>query len=238
MRISLRVVVAMLLFATPLFAQETKTPAKAKKKAENPAFAKVVDVAGLPRVLILGDSISIGYTADVRSALKGKANVHRPADNCGPTTRGLMSLDKWLEGGKWDVIHFNHGLHDLKFVDEKGQNTSPDKGKMQVPLADYEANLVKIVERLKQTGAKLVFATTTPVPAGEPARKEGTEKAYNEVALKVMKAHGVAINDLHAFIAPKMTVYQTAPNNVHFKPEGSKVLGDEVARVIAETLKK
>src|SRR5262245_13412125 len=90
------------LVAWPAIAQE-KVPAK-KKPAENPAFAQIQDVPGLPRVLIIGDSISIGYTLPLRETLKGKANVHRPATNCGPTARGVQSIDQWLEGGKWDVI--------------------------------------------------------------------------------------------------------------------------------------
>src|SRR5438132_10686699 len=99
-------------------AQDQKAPAKKKAEA-NPAFAPVQDVAGLPRVLIIGDSISIGYQVPLREALKGKANVHRPATNCGPSTRGVEQIEQWLGndksgGGKWDVIHFNFGLHDVR----------------------------------------------------------------------------------------------------------------------------
>ena len=61
----------------------------------------------LPNVLILGDSISIGYTPVVRDALKSKANVIRPSANCGETRMGLAGIDDWLGDGKWDVIHFN-----------------------------------------------------------------------------------------------------------------------------------
>jgi hypothetical protein len=69
-------------------------------------------VAGLPRVLLIGDSISMGYTLDVRELLKGKANVHRIPTNGGPTTNGLKNIKAWLGDSKWDVIHFNWGLHD------------------------------------------------------------------------------------------------------------------------------
>src|SRR5215510_4759657 len=79
----------LFLCAIPLLvaAQDAKQPAK-KKLSENPAFAPVQDVVGLPRVLVIGDSISIGYQIPLRESLKGKANVHRPVDNCGPTSRG------------------------------------------------------------------------------------------------------------------------------------------------------
>ena len=102
-----------------------KAPAK---KAPNPSFAQIIDVAGLPRVLLLGDSISIGYTLPTRARLAGKANVHRPAENCSDSGKGVRTIDKWLGTGKWDVIHFNFGLHDVKYLDEKGALVSPEKG--------------------------------------------------------------------------------------------------------------
>lgn len=222
---------ASTLLAAPLFAQQAKN----KKKAANPAFEPTVDVPGLPRVLLIGDSISIGYHLAVRDELKGIANVHRPATNCGPTTRGVQSIDSWLGDGKWDVIHFNFGLHDLKYVDEQGKNAQPDKGQPQVSLADYEKNLETLVARMKKTGAKVIFATTTPVPEGSPARKLDDQKKYNEAAVAVMQRHDVAIDDLHAFALPKLAEIQL-PANVHFKPAGSKVLGGQVAAEIKRVL--
>src|SRR5437660_9942532 len=104
----------------------------AAQPAPNPALADVPDEAGLPRVLLIGDSISIGYTVPVRELLKGKANVHRIPTNGGPTTNGIKHLDQWLGEGKWNVIHFNWGLHDIKLDKE---------GKHQVPIEEYEKNL-------------------------------------------------------------------------------------------------
>lgn len=222
------------LTALSLFAmgQEAKPKAAAKQKAENPAYAPVQDVAGLPRVLLIGDSISIGYTVPVQQALKGKANVHRPAANCGPTSRGVQSLDQWLGDGKWDVIHFNFGLHDVVFMDKDGKRVPAAKGgQHQVSESDYEKNLETIVARLKKTGAKLIFATTTPVPAGSEGRVQGDEIKYNDIARRVMQRHGVAIDDLYAFALPRLADIQL-PANVHFKPEGSKQLADQVAASI------
>ena len=119
--------------------------AKAKARRPDPAMAPVEDAANLPRVLLIGDSISIGYTAAVRELLKGKANVHRPPTNCASTLVGLKSLEAWLGDKKWDVIHFNWGLHDLKYIDEKGALIAVDKGKQQVPLDEYEKNLRQLV---------------------------------------------------------------------------------------------
>ena len=93
---------------------------RAASRAKDPRLAAITDTPGLPRVLIIGDSISIGYTLPVRAQLRGRANVHRPKDNCGSTLVGLERLDAWLGNGKWDVIHFNFGLHDMSYVDAQG----------------------------------------------------------------------------------------------------------------------
>lgn len=226
----------ILLFAavTAPAADGAKTAPK-KAKAPNPVLAAVTDAPGLPRVLLIGDSISMGYALDVRAKLAGQANVHRPAENCGDTARGVASLDKWLGTGKWDVIHFNFGLHDLKYLDAAGQLAPPDKGRQVQTLAGYEANLRKIVARLKQTGAKLIFATTTPVPGGTTGRVEDDAVRYNEVAVRVMREQGVAINDLHAFVKPRQAQLQR-PANVHFSTEGSAQLGDVVVAQIKPLL--
>jgi acyl-CoA thioesterase-1 len=223
---------------SPSLAQDKKAPAK-KKAAPNPAFAPVQDVAGLPRVLIIGDSISIGYQPALREALKGKANVHRPATNCGPTTRGVEQIEQWLatdnSGGKWDVIHFNFGLHDVRHFDDQAKATDADKGHRQVSEAEYEKNLELLVTRMKQTGAKLIFALTTPVPPSSVGRVPGDEVRYNEIARRVMQKHGVAIDDLYSFALPRLAEIQL-PANVHFKPEGSQQLADQVAASILKAL--
>jgi len=219
--------VAASLCGSYVFGQEKKQPAK--KRAPSPAMLPIEDKPGLPRVLLIGDSISIGYTLAVREALAGKANVHRPSTNCGPTIRGLESLDAWLGSGRWDVIHFNWGLHDLRF---------DDAGKQQVPLADYEKNMRELVARLKKTGATLIWCATTPVPeVSKPLRKNSDVLAYNAVAKKIMDENGIRIDDLYAFALPRIKDIQL-PSNVHFSPEGSKVLAQQVAASIAEVLSK
>jgi lysophospholipase L1-like esterase len=219
----------------PLAAQDAPAPKAAKNKAKqkqqpaapDPSLAEIKDEPGLPRVLLIGDSISIGYTLPVRELLRGKANVHRIATNGGPTTKGLTDLDHWLGDGHWDVIHFNWGLHDLKLID----------GKHQVPIEDYEKNLGELVKRLEGTGAKLVWCSTTPVPtgAGNPPRRPEDVPAYNRVARKIMAEHGIAVDDLYGFAAPRVAEIQRK-NNVHFTPKGSRVLAGQVAASIQRAL--
>ena len=117
-------------------------------QAANPAFAKVTDDPKLPRVLLVGDSISIAYTVPTRDLLKGKANVHRIPTNAGHTGMGIAGLPKWLKklGGKWDVIHFNWGLWDLCYRNPKSKNQGRrDKvsGKLTHTIGQYTANLEK-----------------------------------------------------------------------------------------------
>ena len=223
-----------ILATSNLQAQDNKS-----KRKPSPVFAPVKDNSNLPRVLLIGDSISIGYTLPTRKLLMGKANLHRIPTNGGPTTKGLAEIDKWLGKSKWDVIHFNWGLHDLKYMGPNGQNLFPKEkgGKPQVPIDAYEKNLDKLVTRLKKTGAKLIWRNTTPVPPGSKGRYVGDSVKYNAAATRVMKKHGVPTHDLFTMSKKRMKEIMR-PANVHYSPEGSKVLGRDVARVITESLKK
>lgn len=227
MKLSTRFASCVLIFCLP-------TVVWAQNR-ENPAFTQVKDDPNLPRVLLLGDSISIGYTVPVRNALAGTANVHRAMENCGPTTRGLERLDAWLGKGKWDVIHFNWGLHDLKYLDENGKNARPADGEYQVPPKEYQKNLTELVQRLKKTNAKLIWASTTPVPKGTFMREAGDAAKYNEIAAQVMQQAGVETNDLYGFCIKRLEKIQR-PQNVHFTPEGSQALGERVADAITAAL--
>jgi lysophospholipase L1-like esterase len=185
------------------------------------AWDYVKDDPKLPRVLLIGDSVSRGYTLPARVALERKANVHRAPENCGPTSNGIKKMDVWLGEGKWDVIHFNFGIHDRK-----------------TSAKDYENRLELIVKQLKATGAKLIWASTTPIP---PDTKDGPEASTaiiekNRIAADIMKKNMVHVNDLFNFITPQLSKVQN-PMDVHFKGEGYDMLGRQVALKIEEILK-
>jgi hypothetical protein len=192
----------------------------------------------LPKVLIMGDSISIGYTPYVVEKLKGVAEVKRHRGNAGPTIRGLVQVEEWLGKEKWDLIHFNWGLWDMYGWEYHKEDRSPEA---------YGKRLESLVGRLKKTGAKLIWATTTPVcPAHEKTMERRfkqkvrispeLERKYLDVALTVMKKHGVEVNDLHAFMKPRWSKYAIADNNVHFTKLGSQKLGERVAKAIQSVL--
>ena len=221
--------------------KKTRKAQQQKKQRKVPAAMKpVTDVAGLPRVLLIGDSISIGYTVGVRELLSGKANVHRPLTNCGPTTKGVKELEKWLGDKPWDVIHFNFGLHDLKYLGPKGQNLADPKAEgshQQVPIADYEKHLRAMVARMEKTGARLIWRSTTPVPPGAKGRVVGDSVKYNAVAAKIMKERKIAIDDMYSFTMPRLKEIMR-PANVHFTPAGSKALAKQAVAAITAALKK
>jgi acyl-CoA thioesterase-1 len=234
------VVSAACFCASDAIGQEAATkkkPAAKRKRAPNPAFQPPEIQEGLPNVLLIGDSISIGYMIPARDALKGVANVWRPPTNCGPTTNGVKNLESWLGDRKWDVIHFNFGLHDLKYMGPKGQNLADPKAadsKPQVPLDQYVANLQTIAKRLKKTGAVVIWRQTTPVPDGAKGRVVGDSVKYNEAAAKVMEEIGGIQTDAMYDYAVKEV--EILPANVHYSKEGSAKLGKHVAEVVKKTL--
>ena len=184
------------------------------------AWDFVPDDPKLPRVLLIGDSVSRGYTQATRKALAGKANVHRAPANCGPTASGIKNLDVWLGNGKWDVIHFNFGIHD--------RNT---------PLTDYTQRLEQLIERMKKTGARLIWASTTPIPDSPDGKQTAASIVErNKAAAGVMKKHDVLTDDLFAAITPRLAELQP-PNDVHFNAKGYDFLGETVAASIQQALK-
>lgn len=210
----------------------------------------------LPNVLLLGDSISIGYTPFVQKMLKDQAKVVRPMqkdgkrpENCSYAANGVKRIDAWLGDTKWDVIHFNFGLHDLKYIGQPLPNAkivpqrgeaikkNPDARQLST-IEDYLTNLEKIVTRLKKTNAKLIFCTTTPIPDGSTGRIAGDEKKFNEAAVKLMKKLNVPVNDLHAYASKKEVASQQRKADVHYSNKGSELLAEAVVSNLRNSLKK
>jgi arylsulfatase A-like enzyme/lysophospholipase L1-like esterase len=189
-------------------------------------------------VLLIGDSIRGGYGKGVQQLLAGKAEVSVNAKNAQYTGWGLKKIDEWLGDGKWDVIHFNWGLWDMYGWEYFNEDRSPAK---------YEERLELLVSRMKKTGAKLIWATTTPAcPEPEKAMRDrfnrqvritpSVEKEYQDAALRVMKKHQVAVNDLYALMLPDLKKFQLGPDNVHFNEAGCEKLAQQVAKVILQQL--
>ena len=203
-------------------------------------YREVTEDPDLPRVLLIGDSVSEGYTHPARMALAGKVNVLRVPQNARHTRDGLQYLAQWLGDRPWDVVHFNWGLHDIsRTFRVRGVKTACDK--TQVPPTEYETNLQELVKRLRMVAAKLIWASTTCVPRRAPAtgRRNIDVIRYNRIARRVMRANCITINDLYALSWQKLRDRQrSSPADVHFTDAGYGVLGAQVAAsILGELLK-
>ena len=194
--------------------------------------------AGKPLVVVLGDSIRLGYAPTVVEKLKGLAEVVSPAENGGDSANILKHLDEWVIIRNPAVVHFNAGLHDLR--------TDSKTGEKQVGLEAYRANLAKIIERLeKETSARLIFATTTPVIDERVAARKGVLRfeadveAYNAAAREVLgKSAVLEVDDLHGLTLTMGVAEALTEDGVHFTAKGSKGLGEQVAKSISRALEE
>jgi lysophospholipase L1-like esterase len=190
----------------------------------------------LPKVVLLGDSMRLGYAPLVAKRLEGKAVVLSPAANGGDSANVLKHLEEWAIRAKPAVIHFNCGLHDLKRLKK-------DK-RYQVDLERYEANLRQIVARLrKETAAALVFANTTPILDDRHAKRGGNfdrfeadVRFYNEVALRVMKEAGVPVHDLHGLVEKGGPAKLLGNDGTHYTADGNARLAEAVADCVQRQL--
>lgn len=186
-------------------------------------------------VLIIGDSISNGYTPFIQKALSPGVNVEHNPGNGGSTIRGVENIEKWIGNRQWDVILFNFGLHDL--VHKDSLNNYDVNGKVSVTLQEYQKNLELIVAKLRETTATLLFVTTTEVPENSAGRKVEDPAKYNSVAKDVMKRNGIEVIDLYTF---SLTIHprNSMPGNVHYTEKGYELLADPLIKAINAALKK
>ena len=185
--------------------------------------------ADLPRVLLLGDSISLGYDPPVRNLLAEKASVHHPPENCQSTVYALGKIDEWVGDEPWDVIHFNWGIWDAHHLEDDRLRATPE---------EYEQNLRTLVARLKATGAQLIWASITPMETVHQGAiwVAGSDiPIRNEIARKVMEENAIPINDLYAAMLPRVKQFQAA-DGCHFTPEGYAFLGQQVTEHVLKAL--
>lgn len=188
----------------------------------------------LPRVVLVGDSIRIGYAPLVAKLLDGKAIVVSPKPNGEDSGNVLRNLEEWVVKEKPDVVHINAGLHDLKLKDKS----------YQVPLVDYEKNLKTILDRIqKGTKAKVIFATSTPILDNLHAQRkagfnrfEADVQKYNVAAVAVMKQAGVPINDLHKLVEGGGKGKLLGGDGTHYTQEGYEMLAVAVTDSILRSL--
>lgn len=189
----------------------------------------------VPKVLIIGDSITMkgGYFPGLVERLGDDYKVVHNPGNGGDSAKVRANLESWVTAASPDIIHFNCGLHDLKYDRAKKTN--------QQPPEVYEQNLRAIVAWLKaNTDARLMFALTTPVNedlhrANKPFdRRVADVDAYNEIARRVMRENGIPINDLHRVIVEAGPDTCLVRDGVHMNEKGNALLADAVAAAIRQ----
>lgn len=204
-------------------------------------FANPQENPSLPNVLLIGDSISIGYTVPVRKLLDGKANVFRPPTNCRYSSFGVANVKSWLGARRWDVIHFNWGIWDTHYLlngelvrTAVESQHAPGELKIRATETQYLDNLKQILAILEKTDAALVWASTTPVMSRTGERFEHIAQ-YNRAAAKLMNERDIEIDDLYSFVLPHTAKWQTA-DKVHYNQLGNAELGKKVATCIEKAL--
>lgn len=182
--------------------------------------------SALPRVLLVGDSITRGYYGEVEKRLTGKAYVARLA-----TSRFLgdpvfaSELKLILSTSKFDVIHFNNGMHGWDYTEE-----------------EYQQNFPAFISILRQgaPNAKLICATSTPVRlAGNLSEfdpKTARVRVRNAIAGEFAAKEHLPVDDLFSLVEGHSD-YNDA-GGVHFNKEGLQAQGEQVAAEILKLLLK
>lgn len=189
-----------------------------------------LDDPSLPRVLIIGDSISMGYRPFITKMLEEKANVDywtigfkSMQGKNSPMERALIGV---LSNGPYDVVTFNFGLHYWT----KPQRSPEDK---HVPW------YTKIAKHLKKTSpnTKFLWMRTTPCTK---TNKDGSVEIdmdrtkrlikFNEMTDKIMKAEGITEVDLYDICAKNLST--ASRDGIHWKSEGSKLMAEKIVKEI------
>lgn len=175
--------------------------------------------ASATNVLIIGDSISIGWKQYGQPAGVTWQYI-APGDNCGNTAYTLSNLEAWLAAcDPFDEVICNWGLHDLDVW---------PSGAPEVTISDYISNMTAIFERLKEEGKPIYYLTTTPVTSKPyPWRAECGVELYNYWATQVCKAESIPVFDLWAAVFPTQdSLHDT--DGVHFTPTGYNFIEDAI----------
>ena len=189
----------------------------------------------MKNVLLIGDSIRIGYDKSVRASLEGVANVYFPAENCKFASFVLRYLHEYLalpEQGEVDVLHWNAGLWDCLRQFGEEPLTPPEV---------YAHYIERICIRIRKLcpNAKVIFATSTSVLSEEmpPNFKRYNEEIamYNQAAIDVVQKYGFEVNDLYglSLTLPR----ETHSDSVHYYTSlGTEALTKQTLSYIASAL--
>ena len=190
----------------------------------------------MKKVVLIGDSVRMGYDKYVKDALEGSAEVLYPQDNCRFAEYVLRYAHEWKDKGEWpddvDLVHWNAGLWDVLelFGDEPLSS-----------ISYYEQAIKRIDKRLRMLfpKAKMVFATSTNVNEAMSSpkftRHNSTIEEYNKVAIKALSSTDTVINDLYSLTKSFPNEYRS--DWVHFyTPKATEIIGGRVLSIISDML--
>ena len=165
----------------------------------------------LPDVLLLGDSISRNYYATVKRLLANQANVYLMATSASVgdprLPRQIVSFCK-MQGVRFDVVHFNNGMHGWTYTEDDYRRAFP--------------NFLRTI-RSSAKGAKLIWATTTPVKVDAvPGPTNSRVDARNAIAKTFIDAEHIPIDDQHELMMHHRDLYE---DTVHFNKSGAEIQG-------------
>ncbi|MDF2926156.1 MAG: hydrolase family protein [Paenibacillaceae bacterium] len=182
----------------------------------------------MKKVLLLGDSIRMGYQPFVQEGLRGEAEVVGPEENCRFSKYTLWGVNLWMEQlGKPDIVHWNNGLWDL-------HHEFPMVEALTL-LPEYLENLTRIINELERTGAVIIFATTTPVNPIGRGRSNAEIDRYNEAAAALMRSRGIEVNDLNRLVKQDLAG-NICEDLLHLTDSGSRQCAEQAMDVIRKYL--
>ena len=189
-------------------------------------------MARLTQVVLIGDSIRMGYRGTVATELADIAEVWSPEENCRHSAFILEHLKEWVLDRSPGIVHVNAGIHDTAILEE---------GQRQIPFSEYRENVEKILKSiLAEPGIRPVWATMTPILTDRANRDqrlggrwtEDDVRGYNAAAVEIANGLGVPVNDLYAVVMAAPPERIIGQDGVHYTPEGSVLLGTKVAEYI------
>lgn len=184
-------------------------------------------------LLVIGDSISLGYLAPLQKDLETKYNVVHVKDESGAdqnaqgTTFTLININRWLRQAPshLDVIIWNNGVWnalDPSINTENGPANATD-------LDTYKSELIEIAKILNTTDARIIFVTTTDLPA--PGFFKDRDLEENKIAKSVLPSMGIEVFDVNELVRTNPQLH-LGPNNIHFNEEGYELLAQVIAGAI------
>ena len=186
----------------------------------------IVDGVGttLPRVLLIGDSITRGYRDETARLFEGKASVSRLATSKSLGDPVLLEETALVARAYcWDVIHFNNGLHGSDYTEDEYGTAWPD----------WLALLRQCAPQ-----AQMIWASTTAVRDKSNLCALGDfnprVNARNAIATRIVDRENIPTNDLYSVSEPNPNYY--ADDGVHFNAEGVRAMAERVAASVSRCL--